>query len=88
MSNANDNLPSKTRAYEITTGIISKDQILHEISLMPDLFRSLGKEILLVSYGWGTDLPVDELWKEVEVARADLRLYIQASLEKRAVQTW
>jgi hypothetical protein len=68
---------------ELVTVMLSKEQLLGQIPEISAIFMSLGVDMLFVEYGWGADLPQDELWKEISVPTDQLGIFVESSIAKR-----
>ena len=61
---------------ELRTQVLTAAQWEQEIGNLIYLLQVKGKHELIVSYGWGCDLDMDDLYQEVPLPLSDLREWI------------
>jgi hypothetical protein len=64
---------------EIVTGTLTPAQILGEVPEIAHLLLSNGVEEIVIEYGWGSNLPQDQLWNTIPLRTDDLSSFIDSS---------
>ena len=55
---------------------MSREQMLAEVSELCAKLVLAGVERVSVSFGWDSNLPIDEMWKDTEVSVVELAKYL------------
>jgi hypothetical protein len=74
-------LPMMDGQVEIVTGRLTELQIARELNELSEELAKRGVDFVLVEFGWGCDLPQDELWKSARSTPKDLPAFVTRSAE-------
>ncbi len=66
---------------ELRTELLTQPQLEREISSIINFLQCKGKHDLVVSYGWGCDLDVNELYQEKPLPLLELHSFIVQSIQ-------
>ena len=66
---------------EITSGILTEEQFLKEIEEMPELLSQLGINYVLISFGYGCNEDLEDLWKERQISVDDIADFLQQNID-------
>ena len=67
---------------EIVTNPLTLEQLEESIPPITDILMTLGTPIN-VEYGWGCNLPTDQLWQTIQMDLSHLREFIEMSRKNR-----
>jgi hypothetical protein len=65
---------------EVCTEPLSIDQLRESLSEMTEFLLSVGHNHVSVTYGWGCNLPADQLWLPAQIDTAQLESFVQQSV--------
>ncbi len=85
LSGWNDRQASKSMSkhfeIELVTAQLTKEQILTCLHRIPALLEANGYCDVFVEHGWGSDLPIDEMWKPIPVKASLLIEYLTKKID-------
>lgn len=64
---------------EIATEYLTSHRWTQEVDYLAEFLQDKGKQELTVSYGWGCDLDMDDLYQEIPLPLSHLREWIEQS---------
>ena len=67
---------------EITSGILTREQIEEEISETSDFLIRHGIAQVTVSFGWGCDADLHDLWKESQISPSQIDFFVDSEGSK------
>ena len=64
---------------EIITNSLSVEQLQESISEMAHFFAATDRKRISVEYGWGCNLPTDQLWSPMQMDSSQLQEFVENS---------
>lgn len=69
-------------AHQVVTRQLTVEQLRERVPEIQDLLLGWGQVRVNVAFGWGSNLPMDQLWVRTEIAASSLESFINDASRK------
>lgn len=63
--------------------VMPEAELLRAVDALPDFLRARGVEACVVMHGWGSELPMEALWKPVRIAVGEVPPFVAEAVANR-----